>query len=516
MQRDIEAQQQSHVFEIEELKREMIADVGMLQATHMQEMSVAHERALAAAASNCVEPLSADTKVSFQLISSGLIRIKHSCSLARASCKIAADGMRALTKEISSGLSCADDAFCLMQQQWQHEQHYWKQRLDVQISGHILSESVDMLQQQHHQQDVQQQQQQQQEETRHHQQQSHNDHEQLLQQQFPVSNQEHHQQFDHLQQQQQQHQHHQHQEQNLEHLRYQQQHQQHHPLHQDQHFKSQLFVQGHSSPQLIESGAHAFQVDNSTSNGRQSSRHVRFTLADGTYQPGISPAAPHLPTSNDGRFNTLGQVTDVRVLRGETSTGVLDKKSQQEEDSLDEGSGGEGVGSLQSYLHDGRVEDTSGNADDGVKFATLWPPHELSTLPPASAATLSLMMQPHSPSTIAHQLIAQARGVSASMSRNKMSPADSSRSSSSSASFSPSKSTAGSSQQSSDDVACAEEELRTRELYGDYVWIVQKTQASDDIGGSIQVRFSVQSYRKCLETLAKSSFVWLLWAPGRK
>ncbi len=495
------------MFEIEELKREMIADVGMLQATHMQEMSIAHERALAttATAATRVEPPNADTKVLFQLISSGLIHVKHSCSLARASCKLAADGMRALTKEISSGLSCADDAFCLMQQQWQHEQHYWKQRLDVQISGHILSETVDMLQQQQHQQDVQQQHQQ--AETRQQQQQGHNDHEPLHQQQYPPPHQEHHRQHEHLQQ----HQHHQHQE----HVHQHHQHRQYHHLHHDQNFKRQLFVQGHSSPQLIQSDAHAFQVDNSTSNGRQSSRHVRFMLADGTHQPGISPAAPHLPY--DGRLNTIGQDANVRVLRGETSAGVLDRKSQQEEDSLDENSGGEGVGSLQSYLHDGRVQDTSGNADDGVKFATLWPPHELSSLPPASAATLNLMMQPHSPATIAHQLIAQARGVSTSAMHNKMSPADSSRSGSLSASFSPSKSAAGSGQQSNDDVACAEAELRTRELYGDYAWIVQKTQASDDIGGSIQVRFIVQSYRKCPETQVLSrGCVWPLQRPGRK
>jgi hypothetical protein len=150
----------------------------------------------------------------------------------------------------------------------------------------------------------------------------------------------------------------------------------------------------------------------------------------------------------------------------------------QDEDSLDEGSGGEGLRSLQSYLGDEQQTDRS--ADDSVQFATLWPPHQLSNLPPASAAIINMMMQPHSPATIASHMIAQARAAGPSdAARGKISVAGPSHPGSTPAHSSPLTSTNVS--------ATDEEEARAREIYGDYVWIVQKTQANDEIGSSIQV-----------------------------
>ncbi len=170
------------------------------------------------------------------------------------------------------------------------------------------------------------------------------------------------------------------------------------------------------------------------------------------------------------------------------STGLSDRRSEHEEDSLDEGSGSEGGGNLQLYLQDGGLQDSEKTANDGLNFAMLWPPHQPSSLPPASAATLNLITQPHSPATIAQQLIAQARGGISGLSFGKMSPSDPSRLGYSVSSTSPSKAAAAMpSNQSINNAECTDAELRARELYGDYVWIVQKTQASDDVGGSIQV-----------------------------
>jgi hypothetical protein len=92
------------------------------------------------------------------------------------------------------------------------------------------------------------------------------------------------------------------------------------------------------------------------------------------------------------------------------------------------------------------------------------------------------MMQPNSPATIANQLIAQARIGSAGASQSKASPGDSSRSGTRSQALSPS----AAADQSFDDLA-ADSDVRARELYGDFVWIVQPTQTSDDVGSGIQV-----------------------------
>jgi hypothetical protein len=417
---------------MEELKREMVADVGMLQATHMQEMSVVHERALAsavAASTASIQPPDLEPKVPIQLISSCLIRIKHACSLTRASCRVACDGLRALMKEMTSGFACADDAVCLMQQQWLQEQQYWKQRRDVQISGHILAESVELIQQQQHNHHLQQQQDMLQQIYRH--------------QENPNLNHQHHQDHQHLQQ----------------HAVYQ---------HNSAIFSRHTLEPHHTSPHS--DVANATRIGSSTSNSHQHSRHVRFMLADGQHQPGVSPAAPSLPPSSGE------QAMDFSSSQGNRA--VLEKRNQQEEDSLDEGYQSEGTRSLQSYLQDGRFEDRSGDLNDGIKLATLWPPHQNSPLPPASAATLNLMMQNHSPATIAQQLISQARAGSTSALHGKSSPGNS---------FASQSASKASSEHSRDQSEAHEADLRSRELYGDYVWIVQTTQASDDVGSSIQV-----------------------------
>ncbi len=151
------------------------------------------------------------------------------------------------------------------------------------------------------------------------------------------------------------------------------------------------------------------------------------------------------------------------------------------------------------------MEERAGDADGGIKFATLWPLHHqhhhqhqhhqhlhhqtgptstfpYSSLTPASAVTLNLMMQPNFPATIAHQLIAQALMGSAGASQSKASRGDSSRSGTRSLALSPS----AAADQSFDNLA-ADSEVRARELYGDFAWIVQPTQTSDDVGSGIQV-----------------------------
>jgi hypothetical protein len=437
MQRDIEAQERAHTFQLEELKREMIADVGMLQATHMQEMSVAHERALATVASTApitqlpdIEP-----KVALHVVSSGLGRMKHSCALARASCRMASDGLRSLSKEIMSGLACAADACSLMQQQWQHEQQLWKQRYDVHMSGQILTQSVEMLQEQHRHQ---------------------------VHQQHPDSD-------------------------------ARMQHQQQHQLQEDQshHDHAQVFTQHlHGQSQLPPQSMveNVSVLEDNRNSSRHHHRHVRFMLADGPHQPGVSPAPPSHPSAHGTQSNVAGVATNFNTQH----TGSLDRSAQQDEDSLDESLGDEGSGTLQSYLGDVLAQNVSatGDSDGGVKFAQLWPPHQLSSFPAASASTLNIMMQPHSPATIANQLISHARGSAANALQGKpppisanVSPGVSSRMGSNTMSLSPSMSAA---EQPSDELG-ADFEMRARELYGDYVWIVQKTQVSDEIGQSIQV-----------------------------
>lgn len=434
LQRNLEAQEQAHVLQMEELKREMVADVGMLQATHMQEMSVAHERALASAATASAantQPPDLEPKVSIHLISSSLVRIKHSCALARASCRVASDGMRSLVKEVTSGFACAGDAVCLMQQQWIQEQQHWKQRRDVQISGHILAESVELIQQQHH---------------------NH-----LLQQQDALQQSYRHQESQNFN--------HQHQQ---DHMHAQQ----HHSAHSNRLTREPR----HASPL-----SDATQTGSSASSTHLNSRHVRFMLADGEHEPGVSPGAPPsaLPQSSSA------QVTDFSSSEG-SNRAAVEKRKQQEEDSLDEGYQSDGTRSLQSYLHDGRSEDRSDDSIDGIKIATLWPPHQHSPLPPASAATLNLMMQNHSPATIAQQLISQARGSSASAPHGKTPPGDPFRNGASL--FASQSAPKASSEHLRDGPEGHDAELRARELYGDYVWIVQATQSTDDVGISIQVR----------------------------
>ena len=439
MQRDIEAQERAHTFQLEELKREMIADVGMLQATHMQEMSIAHERALATVASSA--PIAQlpdfEPKVALHVVSSGLSRMKHSCVLARASCRVASDGLRSLSKEITSGLACAADACSLMQQQWQHEQQLWKQRHDVHMSGQILAQSVEMLQEQR----------------RHQVQQQHPDSGTRMQQQH-----EHHLLDD----------------------------QSHHDHGHAQVFSQHLHGQSQLPPQSMIENVSVFE--DSRNSSRNHHRHVRFMLADGPHQPGVSPAPPSHPPAHGMRSNVAGVATNFDTQHA----GSLDRSAQQDEDSLDESLGGEGSGTLQSYLGDVLAENVSaaGDSDGGIKFAHLWPPHQLSSFPAASASTLNIMMQPHSPVTIANQLISHARGSAANAWQGKsspisvnLSPGVSSRVGSNTMSLSPSMSAT---EQPSDELG-AEFEMRARELYGDYVWIVQKTQVSDEIGQSIQV-----------------------------
>jgi hypothetical protein len=160
-----------------------------------------------------------------------------------------------------------------------------------------------------------------------------------------------------------------------------------------------------------------------------------------------------------------------------------DRSAPRDDDTLDKSQGGESSGSLHSYLGDGHVQNAC--ADDSrqgnIKFAQLWPPYQLSSPPAASAATLNIMLQPHSPATIANQLISHARGSAANELQTIRSP-DSVKGSPRAASPPPS---------SAADPSIVENgaifEMRARELYGDYVWMVQKTQATDEIGQSIQV-----------------------------
>jgi hypothetical protein len=435
MQREIEAQERAHTFQLEELKREMVADVGMLQATHMQEMCLAHEHALATAAASApsAQPLESEPKVALHLVSTGLINMKHCCALARASCRMASEGLRSLTEEIISGLACAQDACSLMQQQRHHEEQYWKQRHDVRVSGQILAESVDALQQQNHQ--------------------SENE--------FPVHG-----------------------------------HNQQHDQHENQHdLSSQIFHQ-HFHEQLRSphsSTGSVSSIDGRGNNSRNHPRHVRFMLADGPHEPGTSPAVPALPAANDAHSN--GQIFPAKYITSQASMDSSGGSSHQDEDSLDESNAGEGVGSLQSYLGSSESRDVhaDGHSASDVKFAQLWPPHQLSSLPPPSSATLNLLLQPHSPATIAKQLISHARGSAAVTSQAKLSsvsatpsPANTPYVGSTGGSLSPSKSAPS-------DYSCeeadAENEDHARELYGDYIWIVQKTQSSDDVGRFIQVNY---------------------------
>lgn len=427
MQRQIEAQERAHAIQLEELKREMVADVGMLQATHMQEMSIAHERALASATASApsLQPPDLEPKVALHLVSTGLIRMKHSCALARASCRMASDGMRSIFKEIFSGLACADDACSLIQKQWQHEQQHWRQRHDIHVSGQILAESVEMLQQNQHQLG----------------------NEQLVEQQ------QHYHQTDGT----------------------------HHGLsqHLDQHFHEQ------GQPSKLSSTENVSANDDKNVSSRNAPRHVRFMLADGPHEPGASPALPPPAknTQSDGGAHPSCAITSHEERK------PAGRNYQQEDDSLDE-SCGEGDCSLQSYLGNGGSQEVSAdeNYTTEVKFAQLWPPHHVSSLPPASLSTLNVMLQPHSPATIAGQLINQARGVSSNTPQVKSPSISSTMSPVNVSQIGSTTSTLAAPDQSCDDGG-AEYEIHSRELYGEYIWIVQKTQANDDIGRIIQVIF---------------------------
>ena len=127
-----------------------------------------------------------------------------------------------------------------------------------------------------------------------------------------------------------------------------------------------LLEEAQSSPHLHVQNES--QSGSNTSNIRQNSRHVRFMLADGPHQPGISPDAPISP-SHAGYLDVVGHAMNASAsLR---SSGLSNRRSQQEEDSLDQGSGEEGVGNLQLYLQDGQFQDTGKNTTDGAIFATL-------------------------------------------------------------------------------------------------------------------------------------------------
>ena len=128
-----------------------------------------------------------------------------------------------------------------------------------------------------------------------------------------------------------------------------------------------LLEEAQSSPHLHVQNES--QSSSNTSNIRQNSRRVRFMLADGPHQPGISPAAPQISPSHAGYLDVVGHAMNASAsLR---SSGLSNRRSQQEEDSLDEGSGGEGVGNLQSYLQYGQFQDTGKNTTDSAIFATL-------------------------------------------------------------------------------------------------------------------------------------------------
>ena len=128
-----------------------------------------------------------------------------------------------------------------------------------------------------------------------------------------------------------------------------------------------LLEEAQSSPHLHVQNES--QSGSNTSNIRQNSRRVRFMLADGPHQPGISPAAPQISPSHAGYLDVVGHAMNASAsLR---SSGLSNRRSQQEEDSLDEGSGEEGVGNLQLYLQDGQFQDTGKNTTDSAIFATL-------------------------------------------------------------------------------------------------------------------------------------------------
>ncbi len=98
------------------------------------------------------------------------------------------------------------------------------------------------------------------------------------------------------------------------------------------------------------------------------------------------------------------------------------------------------------------------------------------------------MLQPHSPATIASQLINQARDVSSNTPQVKSPSISSTMSPVNVSQIGSTASTLAAPDQSCDDGG-AEYEIHSRELYGEYIWIVQKTQANDDIGRIIQVIF---------------------------